>query len=266
MNAYIRRIFFTLINYLACAVYAAPQDNWYKSASWGGVSGAENMIVSDDGLIWIAGNNKIAVYEQNGTLIKQFTNGLTGCTDVALDSYGNVYAAVTNQLIKMDSNGSQVWVKSYSGINILAISDLNHLYISHSSGSIKNGFQILNLDGNITKTVTNITLNETLFDWGNTSIRIARDNSFLIQNNRYGVIHFDSNGSKIRKLSGGGQNKKLSISNDNLYLVARGGLYDPLSNTQVSSMSGISQPYDKCAAFTPNGDLVIARGDNTIDI
>ena len=52
---------------------AAPQDNWYKSASWGGVSGAENMIVSDDGLIWIAGNNKIAVYEQNGTLVKEFT-------------------------------------------------------------------------------------------------------------------------------------------------------------------------------------------------
>ncbi|MAH26711.1 MAG: hypothetical protein CMI19_07135 [Opitutae bacterium] len=266
MNAYIRRIFFTLINYLACAAYAAPQDNWYKSESWGGVSGAENMIVSDDGLIWIAGNDKIAVHEQNGTLVKEFTNGLTGCKDVALDSNGNVYATVTNQLIKMDSNGSQVWLKSYSGINILAISDLNHLYISHSSGSIKNGFQILNLDGNITKTVTNTTLNETLFDWGNTSIRIASDNSFLIQNNRYGVIHFDSNGSKIRKLSGGGQNKKLSISNDNLYFVARGGLYDLLSNTQVSSMSGISQPYDKCAAFTPNGDLVIARGDNTIDI
>jgi hypothetical protein len=224
------------------------------------------MIVSDDGLIWIAGNNKIAAYEQNGTLVKQFTNGLTGCKDVALDGNGNVYVAVTNQLIKMDSNGSQVWVKTYSGINILAISDLNHLYISHSSGSIKNGFQILNLDGNITKTVTNTTLNETLFDWGNISIRIASDNSFLIQNNRYGVIHFDSNGSKIRKLSGGGPNKKLSISNDNLYLVVRGGLYDPLSNTQVSSMSGISQPYDKCAAFTPNGDLVIARGDNTIDI
>ena len=142
------------------------------------------MIVSDDGLIWIAGNNKIAAYEQNGTLVKQFTNGLTGCKDVALDGNGNVYVAVTNQLIKMDSNGSQVWVKTYSGINILAISDLNHLYISHSSGSIKNGFQILNLDGNITKTVTNTTLNETLFDWGNISIRIASDNSFLIQNNR----------------------------------------------------------------------------------
>ena len=31
-------------------------------------------------------------------------------------------------------------------------------------------------------------------------------------------------------------------------------------------MSGIFNSYDKCAAFTPNGDLVIARGDNTIDI
>ena len=66
----IKSILIPVISFLACLMMgnAAPQDNWYKSASWGGVSGAENMIVSDDGLIWIAGNDKIAVYEQNGTL------------------------------------------------------------------------------------------------------------------------------------------------------------------------------------------------------
>ena len=73
--------------------HAAPQDNWYKSDSWGGVSGAENMIVSDDGLIWIAGNNKIAVHEQNGTLVKEFTQDLANCKDVEIDSQGNVYYA-----------------------------------------------------------------------------------------------------------------------------------------------------------------------------
>ena len=88
---------------------AAPHDNWYKSASWGGVSEAVNMIVTDDGLIWIAGNDKIAVHDQNGTMVKQFTNGLTGCKDVDFDSFGNIYAAIHNNLIKMDVNGVQIW-------------------------------------------------------------------------------------------------------------------------------------------------------------
>ena len=142
-----------------CFVTAAPQDNWYKSDSWGGVSGAENMIVTDDGLIWIAGNNKIAVHEQNGTLVKEFTSGLTGCNDLALDSNGNIYARIPGNLIKLDANGSQVWTVPLSEIQSIAINKSDQIYATVRDFAVK----IFNLDGNVTQTISNTSLNQDVF-------------------------------------------------------------------------------------------------------
>jgi hypothetical protein len=242
--------------------WAAPQDNWYKSATWGGVSGAVNMIVTADGLIWIAGNNKIVVHEQNGTLVKQFTTGLTGCLDVALDSSGNVYAAVTNQLIKMDANGSQIWAVSRSNIRSVYLRDNGKIYANHN-----NGFSIYASDGNMTKTFSNTSVGTSIFDARSDragAIRFLPNGNYILYHNA--IRYFDQNDTFIQTLNGAQHPKThIAVSPEGLYYCST-NLYDPNTNTVVSNMSGIYNQYDKCAAFTPKGDLVIARGNDTIDI
>jgi hypothetical protein len=262
MNAYIRRIFFTLINYLACVAYAAPQDNWYKSASWGGVSGAENMIVSDDGLIWIAGNDKIAVHEQNGTLVKEFTSGLTGCTDVALDSNGNLYAAANNKLLKMDANGTEIWSVSSPTPYIRSLDIYNDSAIYTVSTSGQGCVKIFNLDGNLTKTIDDNSIGQNIFqhNWNTTSIRCFPNGNFIAYST--GGILFDRNGTYIKRLTA--SKNKITINSQGLYLSKY--LRDSHTNSTVTELTGIRSDQDKCYAFTPIGDLVIARGNDTIEI
>ncbi len=255
-----------VISFLACLMIgnAAPQDNWYKSDSWGGVSGAENMIVSDDGLIWIAGNDKIAVHEQNGTLVKQFTNGLTGCTDLALDSNGNIYARISGNLIKMDANGTQVWTVPVSQIQSIAINENDQIYATVQNFAVK----ILNIDGNVTQTISNTSLNQDVFhNWrGQDLIRFFHNGDFIVNVCGKSLQFFKSDNSFLKSISGGGGTSfKCTINPEGLYY-NNSKLYDPISGSVVSNMTGIPETYDKCAAFTPKGDLVIARGDNTIDI
>jgi hypothetical protein len=241
---------------------AAPQDNWYKSDSWGGVSGAENMIVSDDGLIWIAGNDKIAVHEQNGTLVKEFTSGLTGCTDVALDSNGNLYAAANNKLLKMDANGTEIWSVSSPTPYIRSLDIYNDSAIYTVSTSGQGCVKIFNLDGNLTKTIDDNSIGQNIFqhNWNTTSIRCFPNGNFIAYST--GGILFDRNGTYIKRLTA--SKNKITINSQGLYLSKY--LRDSHTNSTVTELTGIRSDQDKCYAFTPIGDLVIARGNDTIEI
>ena len=258
-----------VISFLACLMIgnAAPQDNWYKSASWGGVSGAENMIVSDDGLIWIAGNNKIAVHEQNGTLVKEFTQDLANCKDVEIDSQGNVYAirygSELGRLVKFDPSGQLIWsVQAYGGV-CLGISDNDTIFVGCNHPR-HHEIQVFQTDGNKTATIDQNSLGYDAM-YKSTSISFLPNGNFIINSQR-GVKYFKGDGTYVKNLSGSGS-KEIAVSPDGLYWVVQtGDMYNPMTNAKVRTLSGIFNSYDKCAAFTPKGDLVIARNDNTVEI
>jgi hypothetical protein len=248
-------------------VTGAPQDNWYKSDSWGGVSGAENMIVSDDGLIWIAGNNKIAVHEQNGTLVKEFTQDLANCKDVEIDSQGNVYAirygSELGRLVKFDPSGQLIWsVQAYGGV-CLGISDNDTIFVGCNHPR-HHEIQVFQTDGNKTATIDQNSLGYDAM-YKSTSISFLPNGNFIINSQR-GVKYFKGDGTYVKNLSGSGS-KEIAVSPDGLYWVVQtGDIYNPLTNTKIRTLNGIFNSYDKCAAFTPKGDLVIARNDNTVEI
>ena len=265
----IQSILIPVISFLACLMIgkAAPQDNWYKSDSWGGVSGAENMIVTDDGLIWIAGNDKIAVYEQNGTLVKEFTQDLADCKDVEIDSQGNVYAirygSELGRLVKFDPSGQLIWsVQAYGGV-CLGISDNDTIFVGCTHPK-HHEIQVFQTDGNKTATIDQNSLGYDAM-YKSTSISFLPNGNFIINSQR-GVKYFKGDGTYVKNLSGS-SSKEIAVSPDGLYWVVQtGDMYNPMTNTKIRTLSGIFNSYDRCAAFTPKGDLVIARNDNTVEI
>ena len=225
------------------------------------------MIVSDDGLIWIAGNNKIAVHEQNGTLVKEFTQDLANCKDVEIDSQGNVYAirygSELGRLVKFDPSGQLIWsVQAYGGV-CLGISDNDTIFVGCNHPR-HHEIQVFQTDGNKTATIDQNSLGYDAM-YKSTSISFLPNGNFIINSQR-GVKYFKGDGTYVKNLSGSGS-KEIAVSPDGLYWVVQtGDMYNPMTNAKVRTLSGIFNSYDKCAAFTPKGDLVIARNDNTVEI
>jgi hypothetical protein len=186
---------------------------------------------------------------------------------VEIDSQGNVYAirygSELGRLVKFDPSGQLIWsVQAYGGV-CLGISDNDTIFVGCNHPR-HHEIQVFQTDGNKTATIDQNSLGYDAM-YKSTSISFLPNGNFIINSQR-GVKYFKGDGTYVKNLSGSGS-KEIAVSPDGLYWVVQtGDMYNPMTNAKVRTLSGIFNSYDKCAAFTPKGDLVIARNDNTIEI
>ncbi len=205
-----------------------------------------DVVLANDGNLYVAGDHRIAKYTLDGTLISRIENtssdyDLTWWFHIAVDNLGNIYAANRDEhhITKFDSNGSYVtkWGSYGDGNNqfynptgIVVDSD-GYVYVS-SAGN--NRISKFSSDGTFEKTWGSSGGNDGLFNSPQGMAIDASNNIYVTDpgNNRIQV--FSSDGTFIRKWGQWGYEDHQLRNPSGIALDSEGNVYvtDP-SNSKV---------------------------------
>lgn len=105
-----------------------PQDSWVLSQTWGGSGSADgqfnnirDVALGPDGRIYMtdSGNQRIQVFESDGTFVRQWGGGLSGPWGIAVSSSGQVFvvenAGACIQVFESDGTFVRKWGSYGSG-------------------------------------------------------------------------------------------------------------------------------------------------------
>jgi DNA-binding beta-propeller fold protein YncE len=170
-----------------------------------------DVVLANDGNLYVAGDHRIAKYTLDGTLISRIENtssdyDLTWWFYIAVDNLGNIYAANPDEhhITKFDSNGSYVtkWGSYGDGNNQfispygIVVDSNGNVYVSDSGN---NRISKFSSDGTFEKTWGSSGGNDGLFNSPQGMAIDASNNIYVADpgNNRIQV--FSSDGTFIRK-------------------------------------------------------------------
>lgn len=277
--------------FLACfPSHAGEQDNWYFHKDWDGLSSSnygpgqvafEENASDGKNRIYVAdmGNNKVQVYDLNGSKIFEITN-LNRPMGVTIDKNGTIYCLYHHGIKSFDNNGTLISTiaGSGSGDGQIKASPYSRVYYGDAQSALaihpENG-KLYALDGGNNRVQVFDTNGSFSFKFGiygtapgqfkdPKDIAFMPDNTLAITDDNY--LHFyDDNGNFLDRKSH--QHKVLAVSNDGSLYIFHYSSAGRLINSDNQTISYSSNmPRGNRGVFTPQGDLIFSKPSGKIEI
>ncbi len=134
------------IDYATIKYYPNGDTVWVRRYDGGGEDRAQAITTDDSNNVYVTGASEDGVYSRDYVTLKYNSSGDTswvrryngpGDTDdwayaTAVDCSRNVYVVGSCGIIKYDSDGNQLWVGSWGGVDII-LDSFNNVYVTGTS-------------------------------------------------------------------------------------------------------------------------------------